>query len=254
MSIEIRKIYPRIDFFNTFVNIFSKIDQKRIIEDNVRKNDKLIFYYLNSYSFYLLHTNVKFRNAFNFADFIIPDGMSIVWGIKMSVHKKISKVTINHSFFEYMIELIQKYNASVYFLGSTEIISKTAIDNLIHNHPELKVAGYQQGYFNHNEDSDRIIQSINNAKPNILFVGMGMPQSEIWIHDNYSKFNNYLIITCGNLIDIIAGKSKLAPKFLYSSGLEWIYRIINEPARLSPRYLVANIFYVRKLIKHLLLK
>ena len=85
--------------------------------------------------------------------------------------------------------------------------------------------------------------------PDILLVGMGMPKSEKWIIENKRKFNDYNIITVGNLIDIFAGKASLAPTILFNSPFEWIYRLIREPCKLTPRYIRSNLFILDLLFR-----
>jgi len=236
----------KINFFNTYINITNIEEQKKALSNSLRKNNKTVFYYLNSYSFYLTEKFPHFREAFNSADYITADGMSIVWGIRIINGVKIEKVTHNHSFFEYLAEEYSKRGVSIYLLGSENKLLERAVENLNQKHPGLKISGYQNGYFEESE-STRIIETINKAKPGVLFVGMGMPKSELWIHNHYELFDDYVIMTVGNLIDIFAGKVKLAPKFLHSSGFEWTYRLLHEPRRLFKRYLLANGYTIYKI-------
>jgi N-acetylglucosaminyldiphosphoundecaprenol N-acetyl-beta-D-mannosaminyltransferase len=236
----------QIDFFDTCINITNIEEQKKQLIASLGEKQLRVFYYLNSYSFYLIHKNSTFKKAFNNADYIIPDGQSIVWGVKIINKTKIEKVTVNHSFFDFILQTLAEKQSRIYLLGSQEIILQKAIKNL-ENKAEINICGFHHGYFNQ-EKSEEIVTNINISNPNILLVGMGMPTSEIWIDENYNNFGNYIIMTVGNLFDIIAGERKMAPNIFYKSGLEWLYRMLQEPSYLFKRYLKSNFYFLYKVL------
>ena len=230
----------------TFVNIKTQNELFEQIKLSLQRKEKKIFFYLNSYSFYLVHHNEEFKTAFNSADFILIDGMSIVYFLKRYKYNNIEKVTFNHTFFKYLLSYFQEKKTRIYLLGSKEQNVIKAQENLIEK--GLNICGVQHGYFNM-KDSKKIIEEINKLTPDILLVGMGMPKSEKWIIENKRKFNDYNIITVGNLIDIFAGKASLAPTILFNSPFEWIYRLIREPCKLTPRYIRSNLFILDLLFR-----
>ena len=229
----------------TFVNIKTQNELFEQIKLSLQRKEKKIFFYLNSYSFYLVHHNDEFKAAFNSADFILIDGMSIVYLLKRNKYNNIEKVTFNHTFFKYLLSYFQEKKTRIYLLGSKEQNVIKAQENLIEK--GLNICGVQHGYFNM-EVSDEIIEDINKLSPDIILVGMGMPKSEKWLIENRDKFGDYNIITVGNLIDIFAGKASLAPTILFNSPFEWIYRLIREPKKLLKRYLISNFYLMRKLL------
>lgn len=237
----------KINFLKTFINITNIEEQKKAISEAIDKKRKKVFFYLNSYSFYLSEKNPLFNEAFNSADYVVPDGMSIVLGIKLLTNMRVEKVTPNHSFFDYLANEYSERNVSIFLLGSDDEALQKAVVNLNKDFPKLKIAGYHIGYFKE-EESPEVIKKINSAKPDILFVGMGMPKSEIWIHKYYERFDDYLIFTVGNLIDIIAGRIRIAPRIFYNSGFEWMFRLIQEPKKLFFRYLKSNSYIIYKIL------
>lgn len=236
-------------FDNTFINISSRQEYFKVIDTTARQNNvKKVFFYLNSYSYYLINKNELFRKAFNCADYIIPDGTSIVWGMKQLNKKRIEKVTFNHSFFEYLINYFIDRKLNIYLLGSIPATVKKAAENLSKKYPGIQIAGFKDGFFTIDEIPE-ILKHINNANPDILLVGMGMPKSEIFIIDNLDNIKSKCIFTVGNIFDIIAGERKIAPDFLVNSGFEWLYRLLQEPQRLISRYIKANGYFVCKMIR-----
>ena len=99
------------------------------------------------------------------------------------------------------------------------------------------------------EENLRIIKKINQFSPNILMVGMGMPRQERWILNNFKQVSANAVLSSGACFDYIAGEQKTPPRFLGKIGLEWFYRLINDPKRLSRRYFVEPILLIPVVFK-----
>ena len=152
-------------------------------------------------------------------------------------------------FFERLYKLFGDDRSKIYLLGgSTEIINK-AVDEIKNNYSNLKIAGFYDGYFDLQLESDEIIAKINNSNADVLICGMGMPRTEIWIQENLEKLHVKCIFSVGGFFDFLAKEKKMAPKWFYNSGLEWIFRLIQEPRRLFERYIKSNSYFVTFLIK-----
>lgn len=227
----------------------NKKDYLKIISKSLHSKEKKTFFYLNTHSFYLIKTNKDFQRSFNLADYITPDGFSIKWAVSLLHNKKIEKVSFNHIFFQDILKMFSENKANVYLLGSQSNSVSIASNNLKNYEPKINVAGFHHGYFDHDKESESIIKEINSVKPDILLVGIGMPDSVTWIIKNRESINTKLIFTVGNLFDIIAGKKKIAPKFLYNSPFEWIYKLLQEPTKLFPRYAVAHPYFIYYVLK-----
>ncbi len=239
----------KFEIFNTFVNISSEEEYIKNIFETLQNNKKKTFFYLNSYSFYLFNKNKMFRDALSNADYIIPDGYSIVWANKMLNQKKISKVVFTYSFTKKLAKLFEEHNMKVFFLGGTDLTLKKCIYNLSITNPNLNIVGFNNGFYTENDSFNSIIKRINESHTDILIIGMGMPKSEIWIDQNHSKLNCNCIFSVGGFFEFIAGNKIQAPKWMYNSGIEWVFRLIQEPKRLFFRYLVSNSFFIYKILK-----
>src|SRR5690606_161879 len=122
----------------------------------------------------------------------------------------------------------------IFFLGGTDKILNKAADNLHRLFPNLKLAGYKNG-FDDTEKSD-LIDQINSAGPDILWVGMGTPKQELWIHENKLKLNCTVIQAVGDFFTFLAGEKKRGPNIFRKLGFEWIVRVIHNPERYFIRY------------------
>jgi exopolysaccharide biosynthesis WecB/TagA/CpsF family protein len=125
----------------------------------------------------------------------------------------------------------------IYLLGATPGSVGGAADFIDACYPQHVVAGYQDGYFPRHE-TDAVIARINAANADLLLVGMGNPMQERFIVENRQKLNPTLCIGVGALFDFLSGEVMRAPKFLQAAGLEWLFRLMQEPRRLGKRYTV----------------
>ena len=118
---------------------------------------------------------------------------------------------------------------------------------MLSKYPNLKIAGYHHGYFWN--DEEKIVQKIKNSRSQLLFVAITSPKKENFINKWKKDLNVNFVMGVGGTFDIVAGKIKRAPVWMQNNGLEWVYRIIQEPKRMWKRYLVTNTKYLLILIK-----
>lgn len=138
---------------------------------------------------------------------------------------------------------------SVFFLGARPEYSDAAIRRLRNQYPNLNVSGHH-GYFDMKDPQQNaeVVRQINQTKPNVLVIGMGMPIQENWIRLNRDQLEVNVIMPGGAVIDRLAGVVPDCPTFLSDAGLEWLYRLCREPKRLGIRYLVGNSAFVLHLV------
>ncbi|MUH00168.1 WecB/TagA/CpsF family glycosyltransferase [Scytonema sp. UIC 10036] len=143
-----------------------------------------------------------------------------------------------------MPQVLSKCNAhgfSVFFLGSKPQNLEIALNRLRQQYPNIRLDGHH-GYFDKEDpvQNEMVIQKINQAKPNVLVLGMGMPIQEHWVYKHRNRLQVNAIMLGGAIVDRLAGIVPDCPKFLSHLGLEWLYRLIREPKRLAARYLLGN--------------
>jgi len=162
---------------------------------------------------------------------IIPDGVGTVIASKLlkePVHEKIAGIDV-------VREVLIKANLeekSIYLLGAKEEILKKCVENIKLEFPKLKVSGFHNGFFDLN-NCDDIIEDIKICEPWAIFVAMGSPRQEIFIKKIIDKLNTHIFMGVGGVFDVFAGELKRAPRWMLSLGLEWLYRVVQEPFRLK---------------------
>jgi N-acetylglucosaminyldiphosphoundecaprenol N-acetyl-beta-D-mannosaminyltransferase len=182
---------------------------------------------------------------------IIPDGIGVVLAsriVKQPVSEKIPGIEVMQS----MLKECAKRKRTVYLLGATMKVLKDCAENIKRDYPELEISGKHHGYFNIDECSE-IIEDIIKSKADILFVAMGCPRQELFIHKYFQNLPCKVLMGVGGSFDVFAGKINRAPKWMIKLGLEWLYRVYKEPVRLFrliyiPKFLirVAHSAYIMK--------
>lgn len=136
---------------------------------------------------------------------------------------------------------------NVYLLGGKGDTAGRVIQKMTLQYPGVRFVGWHDGYF----DADRekqIIDEINDKQVDILFVGFGCPKQELWVDEHLDQLQVKSIITCGGLFDYYSGNVARAPMFIQKIGMEWLFRLMQEPGRLYKRYLYGNARYVFHMI------
>jgi N-acetylglucosaminyldiphosphoundecaprenol N-acetyl-beta-D-mannosaminyltransferase len=135
----------------------------------------------------------------------------------------------------------------MFLLGGSVEVTERAVKVIRDRYPRLSIVGAHHGFFPHRgKENDKVVEMIRSSAPNILFVGFGMPMQERWIRDNMSRLKVNAILPAGSMLEYAAGAKSVAPGWMSGSGLEWLYRLFQEPGRLWFRYLIGNpIFFLR---------
>lgn len=205
---------------------------------------------------YLYHKNKRFRNSYDAAALSLVDGFPLVLTSKVLNNIEIEKVSGSDVFKTLLPRSIIE-NCKVFLLGGMPGIAEKAAKILCgENEIGKKIIcyspsfGFEKAIVTNNE----IVELINSAQPDILFLALGTPKGEIWVYENIHKINVGVAIQVGASFDYIAGAQKRAPKIIQTIGLEWFFRLINDPKRLWKRYLITNSFFVFLVIKSLFAK
>jgi N-acetylglucosaminyldiphosphoundecaprenol N-acetyl-beta-D-mannosaminyltransferase len=117
-------------------------------------------------------------------------------------------------------------------------------------YPGLKIVGFRNGYFTQAEEGS-VVEEIRQSDADILFVAMGSPQKEYFLHQHREAMSVPFSMGVGGSFDVVAGVSLRAPMWMQKAGLEWFYRFLNEPGRLWKRYLVTNAVFLTMIVRGL---
>jgi N-acetylglucosaminyldiphosphoundecaprenol N-acetyl-beta-D-mannosaminyltransferase len=195
-----------------------------------------------------------YRNFLNKSDLVFCDGFGVLLGAQCCGHSLNSKHRMTcPDFIENLACSCSNNNTSIYLLAGKPGVANRAIQKLTQIAPNLIVQGHH-GYFDKQGlENDRVIQKINQFKPDILYVGFGMPLQEQWIIDNIDRIDARVFIPLGACLDFYTGSVYRGPKVLTDMGLEWLTRLVTEPYRLWSRYIIGNPIFFYRLLKDILI-
>lgn len=191
----------------------------------------------------LARKDTDFKKILDSGDLVIPDGIGVVYASRLTKNKiprRVAGIDLLTNLFERM----GKNGNSVYFLGSAEGVAEAAAIKMKEQFPSLKIVGTSHGYFA-DEDSAPIIAKINEAKPDMLVVGLGFPRQEKWIFRHKHQLCAKILWGAGGSLDVLSGKIPRAPKIFQKLGIEWLFRLLRQPRRIwRQRVLVKFVFVV----------
>ena len=218
------------------------LDMEKVIAriaEAVKKKDNCLIITLNAEMAVKAHADQELRDIIRRASLVLPDGSGILWALRRKYGLKVPRITG----IDLLIRLVKCYEKQwrFYFLGAREGIAERA-GEIIFTSPYKKYLKTRHGYFSMEEEK-QIIQEIREFKPHLLAVGMGTPRQEKWLEAHRKSLRVPVLIGLGGAFDCLSGRLKRAPQWMQEKGLEWLFRVLQEPRRV-PRLLSLIKFYI----------
>ncbi|PSL40758.1 N-acetylmannosaminyltransferase [Planomicrobium soli] len=225
-------------------------DLLTLILDNITSRKKTSYYALNPDCMLKYWKDEEYRKIINNNENIVyVDGMGIIFSQKI-LNLPVAKERIaTTDLFPALMEEIDKRQEEIriFLLGGKGDTVKKVAKTFSERYPGVQIVGFHHGYFDKNLESKKIIELVNQTKADILFVGFGNPVQEKWVNAHQKEIESLSIITCGGLFDYYSNNVKRAPLLMQKVGFEWLYRLSQEPFRLSRRYIFGNFSYLLKI-------
>ena len=196
-----------------------------------------------------LRDDAHLRDSLLDCDVLLADGQSVVWAsrlLRRAVPERVAGVDL----FERLLELAARDGRSVYLLGARADVLATLQQRLGERFPALKIVGARDGYFTDAEAST-VAADIADSGADMLFLGMTSPKKEIFLGDYGETLGVPVLHGVGGSFDILAGVTKRAPLLWQRLGVEWLYRVLQEPRRLWRRYFTTNVTFIVLVLREL---
>ena len=190
------------------------------------------------------------RSALNRCGLAAEDGMPLVWWSRLAGFSQARRVCGSD-----LLDEVCAYGVSRkyrhYFYGASSRVLALLVDRLQRRHPGLVVAGYHSPPFRPLSAAEDAadIAAINEARPDFVWVGLGLPKQEKWMVEHLGKIDATALLGVGAAFDFHAGTKPRAPIWMQRSGLEWVFRLMSEPRRLAHRYLIDNALFVGHMLQ-----
>lgn len=218
---------------------------------------KLLINTINAHSYNTARKDKLFAEALINGDVLIPDGVSIVKACQWIKAKSQPKERIaGWDLFSFeMGKLNSTFRSpqrTVMFMGSSQKVLDLIVKRAAEVYPHLKVVTYSPPYKPEFSDEDNmdIIDSINAANPDLLWIGMTAPKQEKWTYSHWEELDIHCHVgTIGAVFDFLAGTVERAPMWWQRNGLEWLYRLLKEPKRMWRRYIIGNALFLWNMLE-----
>jgi N-acetylglucosaminyldiphosphoundecaprenol N-acetyl-beta-D-mannosaminyltransferase len=171
----------------------------------------------------------KLRTIIEKAALVLPESWGIHWASRLQ-GQPLQEYTPGIDFMLRLCALAEAGGHSVYLLGGAPGVTEEAAETLARRFPGLKIVGTGHGYFKPQEEP-AVIHRIRQRRPSLLFVGMGMPAQEKWIAANLNALSVPVVMGVGGSFDVLSGRLKRAPSWMRRFGIEWTWRLVQEPWR-----------------------
>lgn len=227
LGVKIHKVTMN-EAFNVFLNLLNKNTCQTIFTPNTEivmaaQEDK------------------ELKNILGQGDLVIPDGIGLIHASNihnLGLEERVPGVEL----MDKMLKFCNTTKKSIFILGGKPGVAEEASQNILAEYPNIKIKGVQDGYFS-DEEELKVIDKINDVRPDVLFVALGAPKQEKWIYKHKKILNVKVAMGVGGGVDIWAGTAKRAPKFFIDMGLEWFYRLVTNPSRFGrmlaiPKFLI----------------
>lgn len=237
----------RIKFMNTEIDNLTMSEALDTIDKLISEDKNAYVVTPNVDHIIQLERGGEIVDVYKHADLILCDGKPLIWLSKWYGNPIKEKIS-GSDLFPLLCQRAAKKGYKMFFLGAAEGVAAKAAKNLMARYPGLDVVGAYSPSFGFEQDpvkTAKVIAMIKKAKPEILIVGLGAPKQEKFIYENRNKLGVPISLGLGASLDFEAGNVKRAPKWMADHGLEWFYRITQDPKRLAKRYLVDD----RKILK-----
>ena len=243
----------RIHILNTRIDNYSMTESLELIDKHISTQQSLHHVVVNAGKIVAMQDDAQLMQSVNEADLINADGQAVVWASKI-LGKPLKERVAGIDLMSNLVELAHKKEYKIFFLGAKEEVVKKVVQTYTAQYTENIIAGYKNGYFS-TEDEKDIANEIAASGAQILFVAISSPTKENFLYTHKETLSKvFFVMGVGGSFDVVAGLVKRAPKWMQNLGLEWLYRLLQEPQRMWKRYLLGNTKFVLLVIKEWLLK
>lgn len=237
-----------IHLFNTKVHNLSMQETLSCIDMAIRDDNQILYADLNASKIVDMQSDERLLQSVNEADIINADGQAVVWAskiLKTPIKERVTGVDLMGE----LIALAAQKKYKVYLFGAKEEVVSKLVKEYEDLYGKDLIVGYRNGYFAKEEET-QIVEDIVSSGAQILFVAISSPIKEIFLHEHKKALEKVnFIMGVGGSFDVYAGVVKRAPKWMQSIGLEWFFRLLQEPKRMWKRYLVGNTKFIYLVIK-----
>jgi N-acetylglucosaminyldiphosphoundecaprenol N-acetyl-beta-D-mannosaminyltransferase len=229
---------PRADILGCAIDRLDMRDTLSAVEEAIAERRYTQHMAINAAKLVTMEGDERLREIVAGCELVNADGQSVVWASRLlrdPLPERVAGIDLMHA----LVELAERRGYRVYFLGAKADVLERALERLRERHPRLVVAGARDGYFGADEEAE-VSAAIRASRPDIVFVAMSSPRKEYFLGAYGESLGAPFVMGVGGSIDVVAGVTRRAPHAWQRLGLEWLFRLLQEPRRMFRRYAVTN--------------
>lgn len=234
--------WKRPELFGCPVDAVTLAQAVEWVDDRIAERRPVRVGVVNAAKLVKIERDPDLARAVTTCEMILADGMSVTWASWLLTGVRLERVA-GIDLMEALVARAAERGHRLYFLGAKQEVLDQMIEVFLTRFPHLVIAGSHHGYFKRDEERG-LAEAIRATAPDILFVGMGTPAKEYWIDRNYVAAGAAVSMGVGGSFDVHSGLVRRAPGWLQRLGLEWFYRLMQEPRRLWRRYLTTSTIFL----------
>lgn len=240
-SVADQTVRPRPDLFGIPLDALTLGQTVQLCLDAVERGELLEVGVVNAAKIVKMRRDPDLRDAVLGCDVIVADGQSVVWASRV-LRRPLPERVAGIDLFQRLLFMAELQGRSVYFLGARAEVLGTMVARIRVQHPKLRIAGHQHGYYSADE-APAVADAIKGSGADLLFLGMTSPKKEVFVATYGERTGAKVVHGVGGSFDVLAGVVKRAPVLWQRLGCEWLYRVLQEPRRLGRRYLTTNVAF-----------
>lgn len=237
----------RISICNIPVDSISMEESLSLIVDSIEKRRYLHHVVVNAAKIVSAQNNPALKESIVNCDLINADGQSVVWASRF-LNRRLPERVAGIDLMEMLVKRSSEKGYRIFLLGAKEEIVSSVARKYTSVFGDKIIVGYRDGYFQESEE-ESVAREIAQCNADILFVAMSSPRKEIFLERYKQLIRTPFIMGVGGSFDVISGFVKRAPSWMQDLGLEWFYRLLQEPGRMWRRYLFGNSAFIYLVIK-----
>ena len=203
---------------------------------------------INAAKLVAMQRDEELREIVSDCELVSADGQAVVWASRLlgdPLPARVAGIDLMHE----LLGLSERKGYRVFILGARQEVLEQAVASAYDMYPGLQLAGARDGYFDDDEAED-VADEIRAADADILFVAMPSPKKEYWLARYSAQIDVPFVMGVGGSVDVLAGQTRRAPRWLQRAGLEWFYRLVQEPRRMFGRYLFGNLRFCMLVLRY----
>ncbi|MGA7779077.1 MAG: WecB/TagA/CpsF family glycosyltransferase [Paraburkholderia sp.] len=236
----------RVELFSCPMDIATMDETVDWIGSRIERNQFTQHVVVNVAKLVYMQADAELAASVRACDIVNIDGMGVVWGARLlgiPVRERVAGVDL----FERLLQMSAQRSLPVFLLGATDAVVARAAAVVLARYPGLQIAGHHHGYFW--DDEEAVVEMIRGSGARLLFVAITSPKKETFINRWKDRLGVDFVMGVGGTFDVVAGKVRRAPPWMQRNGVEWAYRVAQEPRRMWKRYFITNNRFALMLIK-----